>query len=316
MSKLPKIKSAKVYESLLWLSFLVATFFIGFFHGSSPEKQINFYYQDLKRVDILVQQDGVLTPALVKYLEKETHSQINTVVKKTYKDFRTELIVNKNLILVLTPEAFIEPLYNDNRIKNIESLSSLISTSVHPDFQPIKYENQAYYLPLSWFVNVFSPPKKTDKATYINYAFLLNQKKKNHYFPFAKNYELVNQWAHELKPNEVFETTLQLASLQNKNYVIDSQSSFLITFALAIPNNTPDRRLSLELLRLILANKEIKTLLAENGLGQTFLDPRINYSVSHFVAPESIRNLNLKNFNNGNKVFEENTWNRHSLIEH
>ncbi len=158
-------------------------------------------------------------------------------------------------------------------------------------------------------MNVFSPTKTTARTTYIDYSFLLNQKKKNHYFTFAKNFELEKRWSSDLKNAEGFETTLQMATLRDKAYEIDSQSSFLITFTLAVPNNTPDRKLSMELLRLVLTTKEIKTLLTENNLGQTFLDPRINYSVAHFVAPESIRNLNLKNFKNGNKEFDETMWN-------
>jgi hypothetical protein len=316
LSYLSKIKSAKVYETLLWLTFLVTTFFIGFFHGSSPEKQINFYYQDTKKVDILVQQEGILGPALIKYLEKETHSQINIIVRKSYKDFRTEIIVNKNLILALSPEAFIEPLFNDNRIKNIDILAKLIHDSVHSDFQPSLYGNQVYSLPLSWFVNVFSESQKFPRATYIDYSFLLNQKKRNHYFSFNKNFELERKWTQIFNLNEAFETTLQLATLKNQKYKIDRDLSFLITFGLTIPNNTPDRKLSMDLLKLMLISKEVKSLLTDNGLGQTFIDPRLTYSVAHFIAPESIRNLDLKNFKNGNKSFDEAIWNAHSLIEH
>lgn len=312
MASLSKIHTAKVYETLLWLVFLAATFFIGFFHGSSPEKQIGYYYQDTKKVDILVQQEGILPTLLIKYLEKETHSQINTVVKSTYKDFRTEIIVNKNIILALSPEAFIEPLFNDNRIKNIGPLEKSISESVHSDFQPKKFENQIYSLPIAWFVNVFSTNSTASHATYINYNFLFGQKKRNHFFPFVKNYALESKWTQHLNPKsetDSFETTLQLANIKKKPYKIDPNSSFLITFALAIPYNTPDRKLSMETLRLVLASKEIKTLLSENNLGQTFLEPRIKYSIGNFIAPESIRNLDLKNFKNGNALFEEALWN-------
>lgn len=316
MNIFSKVHSSKVYEYLLWLTFLGATFFIGFFHGSSPEKQINFYYQDTKKVDILVQQEGVFSPSLIKYLEKETHTQINMIVKKSYKDFRTEIIVNKNIILALSPEAFVEPLFNDNRIKNIDPLFNLISTSIHSDFQPYKYQNQIYSLSIAWFVNVFSVNKTPLRTSYIDYPFLLNQKNKNHYFQFNKNFNTETKWMQNL-PNEAgFETTLQLATQAKKAYEIDPRSSFLITFALTIPNNTPDRMLSMDLLKLILISKEIKTLLADNNLGQTFLDPRIKYSIANFIAPESIRNLNLKSFKNGNKFFEENLWNHYPITEH
>lgn len=316
-----KIQSAKVYEYLLWLTFLVIVFFVGFFHGSSPEKQIHFYYQDAKKVDILVQQEGILTPSFIKYLEKETHSQVNIVVRKTYKEFRTEVIVNKNILLLLTPEAFIEPLTNDNRIRNIDVFSEKIQELVHSDFQPGKFENQIYSLPIAWFVNVFSDTQKTavqktSKASYMDNVFLLNQKTRNHYFQFSKNFELEKQWPQIIKDTDVFETTLQLATLKNKKYAIDPNSSFLVTYSLAIPNNTPDRALSMDFLKLILLSKDIKTFLSENELGQTFLNPREEYSIAHFIAPESIRNLDLKNFKNGNKSFDEILWNNHSLIGH
>lgn len=319
MALFSKIQSAKVYEYLLWLTFLVITFFIGFFHGSSPEKQINFYYQDTKKVDILVHQDDILRPSFLKYLEKETHTQINVVVRKSYKDFRTEIIVNKNLFLILSPEAFIEPLFNDNRIKNIEPLSGLISKHIHSDFQPSKFEGQIYSLPVSWFVNVFSKKSsalagKNTKAVYLDYMFLLNQKTRNHFFQFTKNFELEKNWTQEIGKSDIFETTLQLATLKNKPYDIDTSSSFLITYSLSIPNNTPDRKLSMDILRLILLSKELRSLLTENNLGQTFLDPKIQYSVAHFIAPESIRNLNLKNFKNANKTFDEPVWSNQALI--
>ena len=316
MSFLSKIKSAKVYESILWLIFLVGTFCIGFFHGSSPEKQINFYYQDTKKVDILVQQEAILSASIVKYLERETHSQINIIVRKSYRDFRTEVIVNKNIILALSPESFIEPLFNDNRIKNLEPLEKLISESIHSDFQPFKFGNQSYSLPIAWFINVFSTSQKVRQGSYIDYTYLLNQKKKNHYFSFNKNYSVERKWNQVLKVDEEFETTLQLALTKNQKFKLDPKSSFLITFALLIPNNTPNRKLSMEFLRLILVSKEIKTLLTENNLGQTFLEPRINYSVAHFIAPESFRNLDLNTFRNGNKSFDENLWNINSLVEH
>ncbi len=308
MSFLSKIKSAKVYETILWLIFLVGTFWIGFFHGSSPEKQITFYYQDTKNVDLLVQQEGILTTPLIKYLEKETHSHINVIVRKSYQEFRTEVILNKNIILALSPEAFIEPLFNDNRIKNLEPLEKLISETIHSDFQPQKHSNQVYSLPISWFINVFSPPAKTNHSTYIDFLFLVNQKKKNHFFQFNKNFLLEHSWTQQVKKSEGYETTLQLAYANKKPYYIDVSSSFLITFSLVVANKTPDRKLSMDLLRLILSSKEIRTLLTENGLGQTFLDPRINYSVAGFIAPESIRNLDLKTFRNGNKLFDETLW--------
>lgn len=321
MGLFSKIQSAKVYEYLLWLIFLTITFFIGFFHGSSPEKQINFYYQDTKKIDILVHQSDILRPSFIKYLEKETHTQVNIVVRKSYRDFRTELIVNKNLFLILSPEAFIEPLYNDNRIKKIEPLAELISQYVHTDFQPTKFENQIYSLPISWFVNVFSKNNsvaitKNTRITYLDYMFLLNQKKRNHFFKFSKNFDLERNWMQEFGKSEIFETTLQLATLKNKSYEIDPSNSFLITYSLAIPNNTPDRKLSIDFLKLILLSKELQSLLAENNLGQTFINPKTRYSVTHFIAPESIRNLNLKSFKNANNTFDESMWNTHSLIEH
>lgn len=329
MSLISKVQSAKVYEYLLWLTFLIITFFIGFFHGSSPEKQINFYYQETKKIDILVHQDGVLLPSLVKYIEKETHTQINLIIRKSYKDFRTEIIVNKNLVLVLCPEAFIEPLFNDNRIKNIEPLASDIIKSVHSDFQPTKFENQIYSLPIAWFVNVFSPQQskspaagtkpsstKAMKSVYLDYVFLLNQKNRNHFFQFNKNFELEKYWTQNIGKSDLYETTLQLATMNSKAYVIDPTSSFLITYSLSIPNNTPDRKLSMDLLRLLLHSKELKALLTENSLGQTFLDPKTQYSIAHFIAPESIRNLNLNNFKNANKAFDETLWNSSTSIGH
>ncbi|MBL7543960.1 MAG: hypothetical protein JNL11_09095 [Bdellovibrionaceae bacterium] len=309
MGFLSKVQSAKVYEYLLWLIFLAATFFIGFFHGSSPEKQINFYYQDTKKIDLLVHHEDIIPVALIKYLEKETHTQINTIVRKTYKDFRTEIIVNKNISLLVCPEAFIEPLHNDNRIRNIDSLMDPISKSVHSDFQPQKFNSQIYSLPMAWFVNVFSPQLKSPQSVYMDYIFLLNQKTHDHFFQFNKNFKLEKNWTKNLSNSEVYETTLQLASLLKKPYRIDPTSSFLMTYSLAVPNNTPDRKLSLDVLKIILLSKEIKTLLKENGLGQTFLSPKIEYSHSQFIAPDSIRNLNLNNFRNANKIFEEVSWN-------
>lgn len=314
MGILSKVKSAKVYEYLLWLTFLIVTFFIGFFHGSSPEKQINFYYQDIKKIDLLVHQDDVIPVALIKYLEKETHTQINLIVRKTYKDFRTEIIVNKNISLLLCPEAFLEPLFNDNRIRNIDALTELINKSVHSDFQPNKYNQQLYSLPISWFVNVFSPQIKSTQSVYMDYMFLLNQKSRNHFFQFNKDFKLEKNWMKSLPQSEVYETTLQLASKLEKPYRIDPVSSFLVTYSLAVPNNTPDRKLSLDVLKLILVSKEIKSLLNENGLGQTFLSPKIEYSVAHFIAPDSIRNLNLNNFKNANKAFEEISWNNNPSL--
>ncbi|OYZ13011.1 MAG: hypothetical protein B7Y39_18390 [Bdellovibrio sp. 28-41-41] len=104
--------------------------------------------------------------------------------------------------------------------------------------------------------------------------------------------------------------------MNTKPYIIDPTSSFLITYSLSIPNNTPDRKLSMDLLKLVLQSKEIKTLLTENNLGQTFLDPKTQYSIAHFIAPESIRNLNLNNFKNANKSFDETLWNSHPPIGH
>lgn len=288
---------------------MVGIFLIGFFHGSSPEKQINYYYQETKKVDIIVQQEDVLSPTVLKFLEKETHTQINIISKKSYKDLRTELIVNKTSALVLIPEAFIEPLVSDNRIKNLDTLSSLIGSSVHSDFQPIRYENQIYSLSIGWFINVFSPSLSSTQSTYMDYSFLINQKIKNHFFQFSKNFLLEKKWNLNLASENSFETTLQMASLKKKPYTFDPKSSFLITFALAIPNNTPDRKLSIDMLKLIILSKEIKTLLTENNLGQTFLDPRVKYSIGNFIAPEAMRNLNLKNFKNGNKFFDEALWN-------
>lgn len=321
MGLVSKIQSAKVYEYLLWLTFLTITFFIGFFHGSSPEKQINFYYQETKKIDILVHQEGILLPSLIKYIEKETHTQITVVVRSSYKHFRTEIIVNKNLALVLSPEAFIEPLFNDNRIKNIEPLAAWVAKSVHSDFQPAKFENQIYSLPIAWFVNVFSakpsgPIPKNTKSVYLDYMFLLNQKNRNHFFQFNKNYALEKNWTQKMDKTAMLETTLQLATMHTRSYVIDPTSSFLITYSLSIPNNTPDRKLSMDLLKLMLQSKEIKTLLAENNLGQTFLNPKTQYSMAHFIAPESIRNLNLNIFKNANKAFDEPLWDSNSPIGH
>lgn len=313
MSLLTKFKSVKVYEYLLWLTFLIGTFFVGFFHGSSPEKQINFYYQDIKKVDILVQQEGIISPTVVKHLEKETHTEINVVVRKSFKDFRTEIIVNKNLFLLLLPESFVDPLYNDNRIKNIDSLGTLVAESVHSDFQPIKHNNQIYSLPIAWFVNVFSPARKGIQSVYMDNTFLLNQKAKNHFFQFSKNYKLEQKWTHSVPNVEIYETTLQIATEEKKPFEIDPASSFLMTYSLGVPNNTPDRKLSLDVIRLILISKELKSLLAENNLGQTFLSPKLEYSVAHFIAPESIRNLNLNNFKNANRSFEEAAWNNQPL---
>lgn len=305
--------SINIKEGILWCLFFLLTFFVGYYHGSSPEAQLSYHYSETKNVEILTYSESVLTPEFINYLEKENHCSIKIITKNNFDDFRTELIINRNLYLLLIPENFVDPLFKDNRIKNLDAISSDIENKVHFDLLPKKHDGKNYSLPIAWYINVFSTTK--DKLDLNSSIFLL----KNN---FLDKIKILNpKWNISNLKNKVIyhgltdklptsydflETTIQQAENKKIIYKTDPVWSRLIIYSFAIPNVTPDKDFSLRLVKNLLQENVAKNLLQRMDIGYTWKN--FNSSNSLFNSPESLRNLNFNNFNPNYTEFDEKFW--------
>lgn len=304
--------SLKLKEGILWCLFFTLTFFVGYYHGSSPEAQLSYHYSETKSVEILTYNESVLTPEFINYLEKENHSEIKIITKNNYDDFRTELIINKNLYLILVPENFIAPLFKDNRIRNMDQLAANIEAKVHFDLYPKKHEEKVYSLPIVWYINVFSQNKEKLEANAQVYLFknffLEKVKALNPKWNTSSKFKINYQFLDEPPPAnfDFLELTIQQAENKKLSYKTDPLWSHLMVYSFAIPNSTPDKEFSLRLLKTLLDDNSAKSLLQRLDLGYTWKNFNSAYSI--FNSPEALRNMNFNNFNPKYTEFDEKLW--------
>lgn len=304
--------SLNLKEGILWCLFFILTFFVGYYHGSSPEAQLSYHYSETKNVEILTYNESILTPEFINYLEKENHSEIKIITKYNYDDFRTELIINKNLYLILVPENFIAPLFKDNRIRNMDQLAGNIEAKVHFDLYPKKHEGKIYSLPIAWYINVFSQPKEKIEPNAHIYLlknfFLEKVKTLNPKWNASSKLKIDYQFLEDKLPAtfDFLELTIQQAENKKIPYKTDPLWSHLMVHSFAIPNSTPDKEFSLRLLKTLLEDSSAKTLLQRFDLGYTWKNFNSAYSI--FNSPESLRNMNFNNFNPKYTEFDEKLW--------
>lgn len=298
-----------IKEGILWCLFFILTFIVGYYHGSSPETQLSYHYSETKNIDFLVFNEQLPPTSFIHYIEKETHSKIKLIKKNNYEDLRTELIINKNILLALVPENFTQPLFKDNRIKNIEPLRTEIENQIHFDLLPKNNEGKIYSLPVYWFINVFSITKdKPDKLSLINHIFLDKIKKQNPKWNISNKVKIEYHPLHELPlGSDLTETTIQQAENKKIPYQLDKDWSHLILYSLIIPNNTPDKDLSFKILKIILTEMKVKLLLQQENLGHPWKDINSD-QLTIFHSPEALRNLNFNSFNPNYSSFDEKYW--------
>lgn len=299
-------------EGILWCLFFLLTFFVGYYHGSSPEAQLSYHYSESKNVEILTYNESILTAEFIDYLEKENHCSIKIINKNNFDDFRTELIINKNLYLILAPENFIEPLFKDNRIRNLEQLNSDIENTTHFDLLPKKHDNKIHSLPIAWYINVFS--QKNDKIDSNSKIYILKN-------IFLEKIKVLNpKWnnSNKIKINyrqlndklpssyDFLELTLQQAENKKIPYKTDPLWSHMMVYSFAIPNTTPDKEFSIKLLKTLLDDTTAKVLLQRSDLGYVWKN--FNTANSLFNSPESLRNINFNNFKPNHTEFDEKLW--------
>lgn len=302
----------KFKEGILWCLFFILTFFVGYYHGSSPEAQLSYHYSKIKNVEILTYNESILTAEFINYLEKENHSEIKIITKNNYDDFRTELIINKNLYLILAPENFIEPLFKDNRIRNMDQLATDIESKIHFDLHPKKHEGKIYSLPVSWYINVFSQPKEKlepGSNVYLLKNFFLEKVKiLNPKWNTSSKFKINYHFLDENLPAtyDFLELTIQKAENKKISYKADPLWSHLMVYSFSIPNATPDKEFSLRLLKTLLEDNAAKTLQQRFELGHTWKNFHNTNSI--FNSPESLRNMNFNNFNPRYTEFDEKLW--------
>lgn len=306
----------KFKEGILWCLFFLVTFFVGYYHGSSPETQLSYHYIPVKTIDLLTFDTQSLSRGFIDYIEKETHSKINIVQKNNYELYRTELIINKNIAIALVPENFVQPFQKDNRIKNLELLKTEIEKQNHFDFMPQVLDGKIYSLPILWFINVFKNlnPKNTKPKTFeiIGDVQLINIKKFHPKWNFNEKAKIIFRQISELSDqntssSDFAEMTLQQAEINQINYQLDPDWSTLKVYSFVIPNNTPDKELSFRFLQMILNDPKAKRLLYNQNYGFTWKSLNgIDFNI--FNSPESLRNINLNNFNPSYTSFNEKLW--------
>ena len=301
-------------EIFLWFFFFIVTFGVGYFHGSQPEVQLSYHYSDPTVIDMVHLGDQPFNPEFLSYIEKETHTLVKTISKKNYDDLRTELIINKNVVIALLPENFIEPLFKDNRIKNLENLKDLIENQIHKDFLPKKFDDKIYSLPINWYVNTFFIPKnkKIQKFHLLGNSFLRNIKT---YYPQwgltdkseIRTHSIQDFSIKKFNKESLTELSLQQAVVFNIPYEINTQWSQLMVNSLVIPNNTPNKELSVKILTLILNEELAKRAFMTTSMGYTWKNLSFN-NLSLIHNPDSLRNINLNSFSSNFSKFEEKLW--------
>lgn len=299
-----------IKEGILWCLFFTLTFFVGYFHGSSPESQLSYHYSEIKNIDLLTMEGQILPSDFISYIEKETHSQIKIIAKKTYDEFRTELIINKNIALIFTPENFVQPLFKDNRIRNIEILKEEIEKQIHFDFIPKSLDGKIYSLPAVWFINVFSIKKEKPQTFQIlKHTYLENVKKLNPKWNITAKPVIISyrNITDSLNPNDFTELTIQQAEKNKIPYQLDNLWSQLMVSSFVIPNNTPDKDLSFKILRLFLTDIKAKGLFQKDVYGYTWKEFNTDF-LTIYNSPESLRNINFNQFNPNYTVFDEKYW--------
>lgn len=310
MNWLKKYSPTDIYETILWVLFLVFTFLVGFYHGSSPENQLSFYFQNETRVAFLTYDRQTIDPAVIKWLETKHNVKISIIERPNYKDFRTELIINKNIAFFIAPEAFIKPLATDNRIKNLKDLYENLSKSIHDDFISNDSYIKEHSIPFLWFINVYVRNKtKIETLSEINFSSTRNIRNRFHELGSPKKILTNHDWTQKIMNADLIETTIQQASRNNKNFEFIKGLSKLYIFSLGVPNMTPDLKLSKDLIRTLITDSNINIRMKPKGLGYAFDRNTDNLSIEHYISPKSLRNIPFEKFEKNSSTFNESLWN-------
>ena len=264
--------------------------------GLNPDYSIENLIQKKEPLQILTYSEKLIPDFLISELQKKLHSKIKIKICKTYNELLSLSVTESNFSIFIIPRHWSEAIKDQGLLLPLSGLKDFFQKKLHADFPVIS----SRIFPWAWVPTQFTISNKADikkisKVQIVDsnehiYQILKKVSKNDSNISFEKISlfnNIPSEKSAELKEVNTFENT-------EKNYHIESnwpQSLFL--FDIVIPQNTPQRTTSIEILQILFSDD---TYLKEFA-GQPFGVTAAIFDTSLFPAekkPSAIRNQTLQ----------------------
>lgn len=284
-------------EILLWVIFVVLFFAAGYLKGILPEYRFQFFWSDKEKVKILAYSEKLLPPFLLEDLEQRTHTKIELDVSTTFSDYLTKSISSSQYSLFIAPRNWAEALRDQNLLLPLSGLRNYLAKKLHADFSVLN--NRIF--PWAWVPTVFITRPKTELKSLKSVAVI---KDDDHLVQILRSIKLNSPQipikmislldeADEISDSEIKEINLFMKASYGDIRIRNEWPESLFLFDLIVPQNTPRRVTSIDILKSLFDSQHLMREMAQlpYGLTQNFFDTEMFPSEK---KPSALRSLSLQ----------------------
>lgn len=305
--------NVKWKEFGLWLAFLFFCFGAGFLHGSLPEIQFRFFFEDPEKILIVTSDKDLISPELKSEFENIENVELQVIPVSSWEELRVKVVLSQGPHLLLIPQAWIKKLQREGRLRNINPLRSKIDRYVSEQFFSTS-DDKIYFAPLYWIITSFATSTDSNFKDF-NEALRNSNLKMIHLYDDKSAFEKrlqdsnwqslkaknritfndrISPLNEKIEDNHIYEWPLQITA-QNKNLILLKNSPFaqLQVYGFSIPNNTPSRNLSLDIIEKFLKNEKFANAYKNQPYGST-LKKIEEESLEAVQKPSYLKDINLK----------------------
>lgn len=273
-------------ETGLWLLFLTFCFGAGYLHGRLPEFRLQTAFSSPEKVKIVVFEKSLFPEKLLKLLEEKTHTEIQIEEVTNWQEARLKTVLNPGAHLLFLPSYWIPPLAREGRLRSI-NIKEKIDEEIAPELRKIN-EEKVYDVPLYWtlfefaipieykndsFEKIIENPKIQNIETYHDPELTrIRSQQEPWNYPKVQKKILaksnLDQKNITVNPNSISEISIhQKTENQNIFYYALKEKRPLQIFSLSIPNNSPRKITSLEIIKTLIHDPEFDLIYSEVPIG-------------------------------------------------
>jgi hypothetical protein len=298
----------------LWLAFLIFCMGAGFLHGSLPEIQFRFFFQNPEKVQIVTYDKSLLPHDLIAAVEKKDNLEISILETTSWEDLRVRVVLNQGPHLLLIPQSWVSKLQREGRLRNINPLKTKLAENVSEQFM-FNTSEKIYFSPIFWTLTRFVTSIESEFKSF-NDALKSPRLQKIELFKNQEAFEkrLQNsEWQSLKSKNKVAISEEIIPELQRieKNYIYewpqqyltkskkvlglkDSPNSQLQVYGFSVPNNTPSRQLSMDVIEEFTTKPYLMQHYKKMQIGIALKKIETN-STEALQRPSSLKDVNLNN---------------------
>ncbi len=145
----------------LWLAFLIFCLGAGFLHGSLPDIQFRFFFENPEKIQIVTYDKSLLPSEAILEIEKKQNVEIHVIEISKWEDLRVKVVLNQGPHLLLIPQSWVVKLQREGRLRNINPLKKKINSLISEQFMP-ETVDKIYFAPLYWTLTNFMTSPESD----------------------------------------------------------------------------------------------------------------------------------------------------------